>query len=158
MPILAVASDLVICLQNRAHTANEFVQIQLEHYRPLPEGQLAIDLSLRVFDPSLRDRAAEALVKIAGERVALHGSALLRWNREAAPDSGQFPMIREALGSHITVLQENPPKTPLFMEDFGRPKMPALTMRIGSQQPAKVQALAKVLALILALKKESEGP
>lgn len=158
MPVLAVASDLVICLQNRAHTANEFVQIQLEHYRPLPDGQLALDLSLRVFDPALRDRAAEALVEVAAERVGLHGATLLRWDREAAPDSGRFPKIREALGPSINVLQESPARTSLFLEDFGRPEMPALTLRVGSQEPADIQALARVLALILALDNEPEGP
>jgi hypothetical protein len=158
MPVLAIASDLVLCLQNRAHTASELVVVQLEDYRPLSDGQMAVDLSLRVFDPTLRDRASQALLEISQERLALHGAKLISSDRHAAPESGHWPAVREALGQDLEVLQEAPLQTPLYQEDFGRPHMPALTVRVGSTGRATIEALARVLRMSLTLEPRSPDP
>jgi hypothetical protein len=149
IPKLAIASDLVLTLQNRARTASELVVVQLEHFRPLDDGTLAVDLSLRVFDPTLRDAAAKAVAELSEERLSVYESRLLSLQREAAKDSGQWPGIREALGPRIRVVQETPPVTPLFTEDFGRPQMPAITLRVGSSDRVSSEALANVLSLVL---------
>ena len=153
MPSVAVASDMVLALQNRAQTANEFVVVQLDDYRPFPDGNMGVALSLRVFNPSLREEAARALVTLADERLALHGAKLVSWGRRAAPESGQWPKVREALGDAVEVLQEPPLQTPLYMEDFGRPHVPSLTLRVGSTDRATIEALARVLKMVLELEK-----
>ena len=158
MPAIVVASDLVLALQNRARTASEMVVVQLERYRPLEDGTLAIDLSLRVFDPALREAAASALLETSNERLASNGAKLVSSNRHPGVDSGHWPKVREALGSELNVLQTPPTRTELYLEDFGRPEMPSLTLRAGSTDPVIIQGLARVLALALSLEKRSESP
>lgn len=154
MPAIAVGTDLVLSLQNQAQTASEFVHVQLEHYRTMDDGQLAIELSLRVFDPTFRDRARLDLVQSAQKRLVLHGSTLVSAKQSSDPQSGRWPLTREALGSEIDVIQEVPPRTALSVEDFGRPQIPSLTLRAGSTDRATIEALARVLEAVLALEIE----
>jgi hypothetical protein len=156
MPAVVLASDLVLTLQNRARTASELVSVQMERYREQAGGQLAVDLSLRVFDPSLRDQAAAALDEIARERLALHGATLIDSRRQASAESGHWPQLRAALGERVEVLQQEVPPTELSMEDFGRPHMPSVTLRAGSDDPPTRQALAAALEMVLELEPRPE--
>lgn len=149
MADVVLASDLVLCLQNRASTASAMVSVQVEEFRDLPGGQIAIDLSLRVFNPELRERASVALEKIARERLESHGASLLEIRREASPESGHWVPLRDALGSGVEVLQEDAAATELSVEDFGRPQMPSVTLRAGSSGPATTEALVGALKLVL---------
>jgi hypothetical protein len=151
LPAVVLASDLVLTLQNRARTASELVIVQMERYREQSGGQLAIDLSLRVFDPSLREQATAALEEISRERLALHGATLVSSKRQASTESGQWPQLRAALGDRIEVLQQEAPTTELSGEDFGRPHMPSITLRAGSADRPTLQALASTLILALKL-------
>jgi len=153
IPTLAIASDLVLTLQNRARTASEFVVVQLEHYRPQEDGTLAIDLSLRVFNPAVREPAARALVSLSKERLASHRAELLSVERTAAADSGRWPVVREALGTRVRVVQEQAPLTQLSQEDFGRPKVPALTLRVGAANKNSNEALAQLLRRVLSIQR-----
>ena len=154
VPPLMAASDLVLTLQNRASTASEYVIVQLEDYRAMEQGKLAVTLSLKVFDSSLRDRAAAALEEIVGKRLKLLGTNLLSLQRKAAPESGTWPQLRQALGSQVHIVQEELPlQSELEAEDFGRPEMPSVTLRAGSTDPATLRALAQVLDAALNLEK-----
>lgn len=145
-PPLMVASDLVLTLQNRAATASELVIVQLEDYHAMEDGKLAVVLSLKVFDPSLRERAAAALERIVRQRLELGGTSLISLRREASPQSGTWPKLREALGAQVRIVQEDlPAQSELEAEDFGRPQMPSVTLRAGSADPVTLQALARVL-------------
>lgn len=158
MPDVVVASDLVLCLQNRASTASELVAVQVEEFRDLPGGKIAIELSLRVFNLELRERASTALEEIARERLESQGAALVEIRREAAPESGNWTALREALGSRVDILQEEAALTGLSVEDFGRPQMPSVTLRVGGTGAATTEALVGALKLVLGFQPRTSGP
>lgn len=148
-PAAAVGSDLVMALQNRARTASEHATVQLEDFRAAPDGRLAVDLSLRIFRPEIRDQAAVALEEITRERLALHKAELISLSRTAAPESGSWPLLRQALAP-VSTLQEAAPQTALSQEDFGLPNIASVTLRAGSSDKETLQGLARVLQVMLA--------
>lgn len=149
VPDMVVASDLVLTLQNRASTADELVLVQLEEYRDLPGEELTLLLSLRVFYPSLRERAGKALEDLSRQRLAEQGAVLRELVRQPSPQSGRWARLRQALGDQVEVLQEQAPRTELSVEDFGRPQVPSLTVRVGGSGQNTTQALAAALRLAL---------
>lgn len=158
MPDIALASDLVLCLQNRANTANELVSVKVGEFRDLPGGQIAVDLTLRVFNPDLRERASAALEQISRERLESQGAALQSIHREPSPRSGQWSALRKAMGSQVDILQADTVLSPLSNEDFGRPKMPSITLRVGGFGPATTEALVGALKLMLRFPQKPTSP
>ena len=158
LPAVVVASDVVFCLQNRANTANEVVSVKVREFRDLPDEQIAIDLSLRVFNPDLKDKAAAALEEIARERLESQGAVLLNLERKPSPNSGNWGPLRRALGSQVDVFQEDASSTELSSEDFGRPEMPSITLRVGGSGPTTTEALVGALKLALRFQPRADKP
>lgn len=153
LPDIVLASDLVLTLQNRAQTASALVTVQLEDFRDLPGPELVVVLSLRVFNPSLRERASTALEELSRRRLSEQGAQLLSVHREPHPESGHWPLLTQALGNAVEVLQEESgvPPSDLEAEDFGRPQMPSVTLRAGDSGADTTEAIAGALKLLLQL-------
>jgi hypothetical protein len=156
-PAILIASDYLLTLQTRARTSNEFVLVDLEKYRELDDGNLAIDISVTYLKPDLSGRIQEAIETMAEERVTSYGAQVVGVTHHASSDSGKWPGLRKLFGKYIpasSILQCEHSTSMFSQEDFGQPTIPELTIQVSPDlTPKTCNALAQVIVAILAIER-----
>ncbi|MGE0490592.1 MAG: hypothetical protein AB7S38_15400 [Vulcanimicrobiota bacterium] len=156
-PTMVIASDLVLSLQNRARTSSDLVVVRLVGYEPRAEGRLEVMLSVRVFDPGLRQQMTDTVVASARQRASLYGAEILESSVTPSAQSGSWPRLREALAGELgpdSIVSREPEKSQLYLEDFGRPELPTVILQVGPDRDGVItRATAAVLRLALSFER-----
>jgi hypothetical protein len=156
-PALLIASDYLLTLQTRARTSNELVLVDLEDFRELNDGNLAIDLSVTYLKPDLSSRIQDAIQELAQERTTSYGARVVSVSHKASSESGKWPLLRKLLTHYIpasSILQCEQGKSSFSLETFGRPTKPTLTIQASPDlSPETYKALAQVIVGILAIER-----